>query len=113
MSPKVGVNPPTEPEGYDPQNKYKDPVKYFQHREAVVAKEFVDIAEAKVTAQTLFTLTHCPPSLSRSERSLLWPQLLRKQLQTCYKEAGVNFVTDCKEVSVRRWSALLCFVLPL
>ena len=43
-----GVNPPDHPAGYDPDNKFKDPVLYFQHREAVVADEFVKVAEAKV-----------------------------------------------------------------
>lgn len=46
--PFTGVNPPKEPANYDPANKYKDPVAYYKHREAVVAEEFVKIAEAKV-----------------------------------------------------------------
>lgn len=44
----VGVNPPEEPKNYDPDNKYKDPVVYFKHREAAVAEEYVKVAEAKV-----------------------------------------------------------------
>lgn len=46
--PFQGVNPPTEPRNYDPENRYRDPVAYFQHREAAVAEKFVHIAEAKV-----------------------------------------------------------------
>ncbi len=40
--------PTAEPAGYDPDNKYADPVLYFKHREAKVAEEFVKVAEAKV-----------------------------------------------------------------
>jgi len=47
--PFSGVNPPKEPASYDPQNRYKDPVAYFKHREAIVAEEFVKVAEAKVS----------------------------------------------------------------
>jgi hypothetical protein len=43
-----GVKPPTEPAGYDPNNKYADPVLYYKHREAKVAAEYVKVAEAKV-----------------------------------------------------------------
>ena len=43
-----GVNPPGEPAGYDPDNKFKDPVLYLKHREARVAEEYIKIAEAKV-----------------------------------------------------------------
>lgn len=43
-----GPNPPKEPEGYDPDNKYADPVLYFKHRDAKVAEEYVKVAEAKV-----------------------------------------------------------------
>jgi hypothetical protein len=46
--PFVAVNPPEEPKNYDPDNKYKDPVVYFKHREAAVAEEYVKVAEAKV-----------------------------------------------------------------
>ena len=46
--PWEGVNPPQEPAGYDPDNKYKDPVVYLQHREAAVAEKFVKTAESKV-----------------------------------------------------------------
>ena len=45
-----GPNPPTEPAGYDPANKYADPVLYLKHREAKVAEEYVKVAEAKVSA---------------------------------------------------------------
>ena len=41
-----GVAPPREP-GLS-KDKFKDPVAYFQHREAAVAEEFVHVAEAKV-----------------------------------------------------------------
>ena len=45
--PYTGVKPITEdPSGYDPKNKFRDPVKYYQHREAVVAEEHVKMAEA-------------------------------------------------------------------
>jgi len=46
--PFVAVNPPEEPKNYDPDNKFKDPVVYFKHREAAVAEEYVKVAEAKV-----------------------------------------------------------------
>ena len=39
---------PAEPAGYDPENKFADPVLYFKHREAKVAEEYVKVAEAKV-----------------------------------------------------------------
>ena len=45
-----GPNPPTEPAGYDPANKFADPVLYLKHREAKVAEEYVKVAEAKVSA---------------------------------------------------------------
>jgi hypothetical protein len=41
---------PAEPPGYDPENKFKDPVLYYKHREALVAEEHVKIEEAKVSA---------------------------------------------------------------
>ncbi|KAG7669708.1 hypothetical protein Ndes2526B_g06062 [Nannochloris sp. 'desiccata'] len=72
--PFVAVNPPEEPKNYDPDNKYKDPVVYFKHREAAVAEEYVKVAEAK---------------------------LLRTKLVKCYKESGTNFVTDCKELALK------------
>lgn len=43
-----GVAPPSEPAGYDPANKYADPVAYFKHREALVAEEYLKVADAKV-----------------------------------------------------------------
>ena len=47
--PFTGPNPPEEPKNYDPDNKFKDPVVYFKHREAAVAEEYVKVAEAKVS----------------------------------------------------------------
>jgi hypothetical protein len=47
--PYSGVNPPVEPKEYNPDNKFKDPVLYFKHREAAVAEEYVKVAEAKVS----------------------------------------------------------------
>ena len=52
-----GVNPPKEPANYDPQNKYKDPVAYFKHREALVAEEYVKVAEAKVSSKSFILNT--------------------------------------------------------
>lgn len=49
--PWEGVQPPAEPAGYDPANKYADPVVYFKHREAKVAAEYVKVAEAKVRSR--------------------------------------------------------------
>lgn len=46
--PWSGVQPPQEPANYDPNDKFKDPVAYFKHREAAVAEKFVQTAEAKV-----------------------------------------------------------------
>ena len=47
--PFTGVHPLTkDPPGYDPENKYKDPVLYYKHKEALVAEEYVKIAQAKV-----------------------------------------------------------------
>ena len=52
--PFTGVKPLTEdPAGYDPSNKYRDPVKYYQHKEALVAAEQVKMAEAKLMQQEL------------------------------------------------------------
>lgn len=71
--PFSGVKPITEdPAGYDPSDKYRDPVKYYQHIEALVATEQVKMAEAK---------------------------LMQEELAKCYKDSGVNFVTDCKELA--------------
>jgi len=71
--PFSGVKPITEdPVGYDPTDKYRDPVKYYQHKEALVATEQVKMAEAK---------------------------LMQQELAKCYKDSGVNFVTDCKELA--------------
>lgn len=44
-----GVNPSREPETYDAKNKSKDPVAYFKHKEALVAEEYVRVAEARVS----------------------------------------------------------------
>lgn len=47
--PFTGVSPVTkDPPGYDPENKYKDPVLYYKHKEALVAEEYVKIERAKV-----------------------------------------------------------------
>jgi hypothetical protein len=51
--PFVAVNPPEEPKNYDPDNKFKDPVVYFKHREAAVAEEYVKVAEAKVNMNSI------------------------------------------------------------
>jgi hypothetical protein len=126
-----GPNPPTEPAGYDPDNKYADPVLYLKHREAKVAEEYVKVAEAKVrpgrggrwrrhtaTAATarllqpgatalLFTapLPHLPCATL---------QLIRKKLKKCYKEAGVNYQQDCRELAhVRHEACCRCPPLPL
>lgn len=48
-----GVQPPAEPAGYNPNNKYADPATYFKHREARVAEEYIKVAEAKVRAWAL------------------------------------------------------------
>ena len=78
--PFTGVKPITEdPLGYDPKNKFKDPVKYYQHREALVAEEHVKMAEAK---------------------------LMQQELAACYKNSGVNFVTDCKELAAEYMKAI-------
>ena len=125
-----GPNPPTEPAGYDPDNKYADPVLYLKHREAKVAEEYVKVAEAKVrpgrggrwrrhtaTAATarllqpgatalLFTapLPHLPCATL---------QLIRKKLKKCYKEAGVNYQQDCRELAhVRHEACCRCPPLP-
>ena len=45
---------------------------YYKHKEAAVAEEYVKIAEAK---------------------------LMQQELASCYKNSGVNFVTDCKELA--------------
>jgi hypothetical protein len=71
--PFTGVKPITEdPARYDASNKYRDPVKYYQHKEALVAAEHVKMAEAK---------------------------LMQQELAKCYKDSGVNFVTECKELA--------------
>jgi hypothetical protein len=59
----TGVAPPRAPAGGLPQDKFKDPVAYFQHREAAVAEEFVHVAEAKVRDSG-------PPPQMRRARSL-------------------------------------------
>lgn len=71
--PFTGVHPITkDPPGYDPDHKYKDPVLYYKHKEAAVSEEYVKIAEAK---------------------------LMQQELSKCYKDSGVNFVSDCKELA--------------
>ena len=53
--PFTGVKPLTEdPPGYDPEKKYEDPVLYYKHKEAMVAEEYVKIAEAKVRLCSVF-----------------------------------------------------------
>ena len=47
--PFQGVKAPEEPAGYDPEDKFKDPVLYYRHRNAVVAREFIRVEEAKVS----------------------------------------------------------------
>lgn len=53
--PWEGPSIPKDPPNYSPEDKFADPVLYFQHREAVTAEEFVRVAEAKV---------RCHPALS-------------------------------------------------
>ncbi|PSC76562.1 NADH dehydrogenase [ubiquinone] 1 beta subcomplex subunit 10-B-like [Micractinium conductrix] len=77
--PWEGVQPPAEPAGYDPANKYADPVVYFKHREAKVAAEYVKVAEAK---------------------------LIRKKLKQCYKESGVNYQQNCRELAQNYLAAI-------
>ncbi|KAI3436098.1 hypothetical protein D9Q98_002156 [Chlorella vulgaris] len=74
-----GVKPPTEPAGYDPNNKYADPVLYYKHREAKVAAEYVKVAEAK---------------------------LIRKELKKCYKESGVNYQQKCRDLAQEYLAAI-------
>ncbi|KAL4458777.1 hypothetical protein ABPG75_013642 [Micractinium tetrahymenae] len=78
--PWEGVKVSTEePAGYDPANRYADPVAYLKHREAKVAQEYVKVAEAK---------------------------LIRKQLKKCYKESGVNYQQNCRELAQSYLSAI-------
>ena len=56
--PFTGVSPVTkDPPGYDPEDKYKDPVLYYKHKEALVAEEYVKIEQAKVILINLFSLS--------------------------------------------------------
>lgn len=44
-----GVRPNLEdPPGFDPADKFKDPVLYFKHREALVVNKYLEVSEAKV-----------------------------------------------------------------
>eukprot|EP00890_Picochlorum_soloecismus_P001151 jgi/Picsp_1/2036/NSC_05501-R1_nadh dehydrogenase len=71
--PFTGVSPVTkDPPGYDAEDKYKDPVLYYKHKEALVAEEYVKIEQAK---------------------------MMQEELAQCYKTSGANFVTDCKELA--------------
>ncbi|KDD76559.1 hypothetical protein H632_c182p2 [Helicosporidium sp. ATCC 50920] len=71
-----GVRPNLEdPPGFDPADKFKDPVLYFKHREALVVNKYLEVSEAKY---------------------------IRQKLRECYKLEGVNHLTECREVS-RDW----------
>lgn len=122
--PFEGVNPPSEPAGYDPQNKYADPVLYYKHREAQVAQEYIKVAEAKVRRRD-GTAGRLQPAASEAggrassgtgaqaglpvpfaARAPLHPlpspsvlQLIRKKLKKCYKESGVNYQQNCRELA--------------
>jgi hypothetical protein len=100
-----GVNPAKEPETYDAKDKFQDPVAYFKHKEAMVAEEYVRVAEARVSLYPLWGGTRGlhPRAMDTSTETDLkgrpaHVQLLRSQLSKCYKEAGVNYITDCREV---------------
>lgn len=68
--PFEGVNPPKEPANYDPENKFKDPVAYFKHREAAVAEKYVHMAEAKVRTSFFFFISnHSSHEMSSLRRS--------------------------------------------
>jgi hypothetical protein len=58
-----GVNPAKETETYDAKDKFQDPVAYFKHKEAMVAEEYVRVAEARVSLYPFSgrTLPSCPP----------------------------------------------------
>ena len=47
--PWEGVQVPQDPPNYNPEDKYADPVLYFQHREAASAEALVKVAEAKAS----------------------------------------------------------------
>ena len=103
-----GTNPPEEPAGYDPKNKYADPVLYFKHREALVAEEFVKVAEAKVSARRWAVAAAAQLEAALRRHRLVWPipcsfpfsaQLIRKKLKQCYKESGTNYQQNCQELA--------------
>lgn len=92
--PFKGPNPPPEPTDYDPSNKFKDPVVYYQHKEAAVAEEFIKVAEARVSTTVFLVSSSTSVLLS----ILVVLQLIKKKLSECYRREGVNHVTACKEV---------------
>jgi hypothetical protein len=122
-----GVNPPGHPSGYDPDNKFADPVKYYQHKEAVVADEFVKVAEAKVwtpratgeargrrgrpgialqrgrgrgRARAAVPRNAAPPPPTPSPaHPLPAVQNIRAKLRYCYKNSGVNYQQECRELA--------------
>lgn len=59
-----GVNPAKEPETHDAKDKFQDPVAYFKHKEAMVAEEYVRVAEARVSLYRPFR-EGTPPSTPR------------------------------------------------
>ena len=59
------------PDGYDPENPYKDPVVYFDMREYQVREKWIDIEKAKI---------------------------LREKLKWCYRIEGVNHLQKCRHL---------------
>ena len=53
--PFKGPNPPAEPTDFDPNDRYKDPVVYFQHREALLAEHTLKEAEIRVRLTLVMT----------------------------------------------------------
>ncbi|KAJ8550895.1 hypothetical protein K7X08_000265 [Anisodus acutangulus] len=59
------------PDGFDPNNPYKDPVAFFEMREHLVREKWIDIEKAKI---------------------------LREKLRWCYRIEGVNHLQKCRHL---------------
>lgn len=63
--PFKGPNPPAEPTDFDPNDRYKDPVVYFQHREALLAEHTLKEAEIRVRLNLVMASFISIPEKSR------------------------------------------------
>jgi len=77
--PFKGPNPPAEPTDFDPNDRYKDPVVYFQHREALLAEHTLKEAEIRVRLAPVTAYYTSIPEIS------IFPSQLQFTVPTSYR----------------------------